>query len=60
MVGETPSLTGVSNEGIHRVLEGTQTQPPGNQHQKGPIRLWVVGEVTESEARAKPATLFPL
>ena len=25
----------------HRVQEYTQTHPPGNQHQKGPICLWV-------------------
>ena len=35
-----------------RVLEHTQTHPPRNQHQKGPICLWVLGEVTESGARA--------
>ena len=28
----------------HRVLKSTQTHPPGNQHQKGPICLWVAGK----------------
>ena len=46
-VGETPSLTGEFIGETHRVLEGTQTHPPGNQHQKDLICLWVVGEVTE-------------
>ena len=31
-----------------RVLEHTPTHPPGNQHQNGPICLWVAAEVTES------------
>ena len=35
--GETPSLTGEFIGENHRVLEHTQTHPPGNQHQKGPI-----------------------
>ena len=60
MVGETPSLTGECVEETHRVLECTQTQPPGNQHQKGPSCLWVVGEVTESLLRAEQVALFPL
>ena len=37
-----------------------KTHPPGNQHQKGPICLWVAGEVTESWQRAEQAALFPL
>ena len=32
----------------HRVLKCTQTHPLGNQHQKGPICLWLAAEVTES------------
>ena len=44
----------------HRVLEHTQTHPSGNQHQKGPICLWVAGEVTESQLRAKQAPHFSL
>ena len=59
-VGETPSLTGEFVEETHRALEHTQTHPPGIQHQKGPICLWVVEEVTESGARAKQMLLFPL
>ena len=40
----------------HRVLEHT----PWNQHQKGPISLWVVEEVTENLPRAEQMELFPL
>ena len=37
------------------------TNPPTwNQHQKGPICLWVVGEVTENCQRVEQAALFPL
>ena len=46
--GETPTLTEKFTGETHRVLEHIQTHPPRNQHQKGPICLWVVGEVTES------------
>ena len=46
-MGETSILTGEFTGETHRVLEGTQTHPPGSQHQKGPICLWVAGEVTE-------------
>ena len=58
--GETPSLTGEFAGKTLRVLEHTQTHPPGNQHQKGPTCLWVAEEVTESGARAEQAALFPL
>ena len=44
VVGETNSLTGEFVGVIHRVLELTQTHPPGNQHHKGPICLWVAGK----------------
>ena len=44
----------------HRVLECTQAHPPWNKHQKGPICLWVAGEVTESQLRAKQAPHFSL
>ena len=54
---EIPSFTGEFVEETHRVLPN---HPPGNQHQKGPIYLWVVGEVIESWQRAKQAALFPL
>ena len=60
MVGETPSLTGEFTGETNRVLECTQTHPLGNQHQKGPICLWVAEEVTESQPRAEQAALFPL
>ena len=58
-LGETPSLTGEFAGETHRVLEHTQTHPLGNQNQKGPICLWVVGEMTENLQRAEQATLFP-
>ena len=60
VAGETPSLTGESTGGARSVPEHTQNHPPGNHHQKGPIFLWVMGEVTESGVRAEQATLFPL
>ena len=59
-VGETPSLTREFLRETHRVLEHTQTHLPGNQHQKGPICLWVVEEVTENGVRAKQAALLLL
>ena len=34
--------------------------PPGNQHQRGPICLWVAGKVSEDGLRAKWAALFLL
>ena len=58
--GETPSLTGEFTGETHGVLECTQTHPPQNQHQEGPICLQAVGEVTESRARAEQTALFPL
>ena len=57
---ETPSLTGEFVGEICRGLEHTQDHPPGNQHLKGPICLWVAEEVTESQQRAEQAALFPL
>ena len=58
--GETPSRTEEIVGETHRVLECTQPHPPGNQHHKGPICLWVAGEVTESQPGAKQVALFPL
>ena len=60
VAGETPSLTGEFIGETHRVLECTHTHPPKNQHQEGPICLWVAGEVTESQLRAQQVALFPL
>ena len=57
---ETPGLTGESVGEIHKVLECTQTHPPRNHHEKYPICLWVVGEVTESQLRDEKVALFPL
>ena len=56
-VGETPSLTGKFVGETNSVLECTQVHQPGNQHQKGPICLWVAGEVTENWRRAEQVTL---
>ena len=55
VVGETPSLTGQFIGETHMVLECTQTHPPGNQHQKSTICLYVAEEVTESWPRAEQA-----
>ena len=60
VAGEIPSLTGEFIGETHRVLKCTQAHPPGNQHQKGPICLWIAEEVTESRVRAEQAALFPL
>ena len=59
VVGRTPSLTGEFVGETHRVLEHTQTHPPRDQHKKGPICLWVVQEVTESQQTAEQVALFP-
>ena len=56
--GETPSLAGEVVGETHRVLEHKQNHPP--RYQKGPVCLWVVEEVTESQQRAEQAALFPL
>ena len=58
VAGETPSLTGEFVGETHRVLECTQNSLRGNQHQKGPICLWVMEEVTENQLRAEQAALF--
>ena len=57
---ETDSFTGEITGETHRVLETTRAHPPGNQHQKGPICLWVEEEVTEIWQRAEQVVLFPL
>ena len=58
--GEALNLTREFVRETHRVLEHTQNHPPRNQHQKGPVCLWVVEEVTESWQRAEQVALFPL
>ena len=58
--GETPSLTGELVGETHRVLERTQTRPPGNQHQQGLVCLWEEGEVTENRQRAEQVALYLL
>ena len=60
VAGETPSPTGELVGETHGVLECTQTHLPRNQHQKGPVSLWVAKEVTESQLIAEQAALFPL
>ena len=60
MAGETLRLTGEFVGEIHMLLEHTQNHPPRNQHQKGPICLWVLAEVTESWPRAQKVALFLL
>ena len=57
---ETPSLIGEFVGETHGVLECIQNHPPWNQHQKGPICLWVAEEVTESQQRAEQVALFLL
>ena len=59
-VGEATSLTGEFIGKTHGVLEHTQTHTSRNQQRKGPICLWVVGEVIESGLRTKQVVLFPL
>ena len=58
--GETPSLTGQLAGETHWVLESTQTHLPGESAPEGPICLWIVEEVTESQQSAEQAALFPL
>ena len=53
--GETPSFTGEFVGETHRVLECTEADPPGNQHQKGPLCLWVAEGVTENQQRVEQA-----
>ena len=58
--GETPSLTGELLGETHRGLERAQAHPLGNQHQRGPIWLWVAEGVTEIRQRVEQAPLLPL
>ena len=61
VAGESPvSQESESIGETHRVLELTQNHPPRNQHQKGPICLWIAGEVTKSQTRGKQVALFSL
>ena len=57
---KTPNLRGEFIGETHRVLKHTNTYPPWNQHQKGPICLWVVGKLTDSQPRTEQTALFPL
>ena len=58
--GEIPSLTGEVVGETHRGLECAQAHPLGNQHQRGPICLWVAKVVTEIRWRVERAPLLPL
>ena len=58
--GETLSLTGEFLGETHRGLELTQTHPLRNQHQKGPLCLWLAEGVTENPQRVEQAPLPPL
>ena len=58
--GKTPSLTGEVAGETHRGLECAQAHPLRNQHQRGPIRLWVAEGVTEIPWRVELAPLLPL
>ena len=58
--GETPSLTREFIGENHRGLECAQAHPLGNQHQKGPIWLWVGERVTENQQRVEHEPLLPL
>ena len=57
---ETPSLTGEVIGETHGGLECAQAHPLGNQHQRGPISLWVAEGVTETQQRVEQAPLLPL
>ena len=59
VAGEIHSLTGEFVGETHKVLDGTQNHPPGNQHHKDPICLWVAEEVTESWQRAEQKAEVP-
>ena len=55
--GDTPSLTGEFTRETHRGLECAQAHPLGNQHQKGPLCLWVAEGVTKIWQRVEQAPL---
>ena len=46
--------------GVEAAGETKQSYPPGNQHQKGPICLWVMEDVTKGQLRTEQEGLFPL
>ena len=58
--GETPSIMEEVVGETHRGLECAQAHPLGNQHQRGPVSLWVVEGVTKSRHRVEQAPLLPL
>ena len=58
--GETPSLTGEVLGETHRGLGHAQVHPLGNQHQRGPVWLWVAEWKIEIRWRGERAPLLPL
>ena len=60
VAGETPSLTGEFIGETHRGLERAQAHPLRNQHQRGPVSLWVAEGVTENQQRVEQAPMLPL
>ena len=60
VTGETPNLKGDFIGETNRVLEHTQNQPHVNQHQKGPICVWMAAVVTESQQRDQQVAFIPL
>ena len=57
---ETPSLTGQVVGETLGGLEQVQAHPLRNQHQRGPVWLWVAEGVTEIPQRVERAPLLPL
>ena len=58
--GETPNLTGEFVGETHRGLECSRTGLLRNQHQRGPVSLWVAEGVTENQQRVEQAPMLPL
>ena len=58
--GETLSLTGEVLGETHKGLGRAQAHLLGNQHQRGPIWLWVAEGVIEIRWRVEQAPLLPL
>ena len=58
--GETPSLMGEVVGETHMGLEHAQAHPLINQHQRGPVILWVAEGVAEIRRRVEQSPLLPL
>ena len=57
---ETPSLTGEVIGETHTGLGRAQAHPLGDQHQRGPVWLWVAVWKTGTQWRVQPSPLLPL